>query len=56
LRGNPGASLKQTDRFKKAHVPFDVRSGECSFFGLDTGDWSGLLGGFALAAFVLFLN
>jgi hypothetical protein len=26
------------------------------FFGLDTGDWSVLLGGFALAAFVLFLN
>jgi hypothetical protein len=24
------------------------------FFGLDTGDWSVLLGGFALAALVLF--
>jgi hypothetical protein len=26
------------------------------FFGLDMGDWSILLGGFALAALVLFLN
>jgi hypothetical protein len=26
------------------------------FFGLDMGDWSVLLGGFALAALVLFLN
>ena len=26
------------------------------FFGLDMGDWTVLLGGFALAALVLFLN
>jgi hypothetical protein len=27
-----------------------------AFFGLDMGDWSVLLGGFAFAALVLFLN
>jgi hypothetical protein len=54
LRGNPGASNKLTG--PKNHVAIDARSGECSFFCLDVGDWSVLLGGFALAALVLFLN
>jgi hypothetical protein len=46
-----------TDRLEKKLMS-RLMSGSVNarFFGLDMGDWSVLLGGFALAALVLFLN
>jgi hypothetical protein len=51
----PSAALKRTGRQK---LMSQLTSGPANarIFGLNMGDWSVLLGGFALAALVLFLN
>jgi hypothetical protein len=51
--GRVHASL---DRSQKLMSQLISGPANARFFGLDTGDWSVLLGGFALAALVLFLN
>jgi hypothetical protein len=51
LNGEGGGPI-----LREAHVTIRLWCGECAIFGLDMGDRSVLVGGFALAGLVLFLT